>query len=896
VKSICRCWSILGPIALLWVLAACTGPMVMEEDQRGAASTPLPAQHAQRDAPDLEPEIDLSTTLTRLEHYDSRRSFQTTRIYDRRGNLLDEVYGEGQRTWVPLDAIPEALKQATIATEDATFYSNPGIDPLAMGRAFLQNAQAGEIVSGGSTITQQLVRLIVFPYEQRVRQTVSRKVAESILATRLTQMWSKDKILETYLNEIYYGHRAYGAAAAAETYFDKPVSDLTLAESALLAGLPQAPSRLDPHENLDRAKQRQRQVLRLMVEAGYITQDEANAAYDEELTLKLPQRIRQAPHFADYVLQVLEEAYGRDTLRQGGLQVTTTLDLRYQRLAEEIARRQVEALRDRHNLTNASVVIMQPQTGQILAMVGSVDYNDASIDGQVNVALRPRQPGSAIKPITYAAAFEQGFTPATIVWDIPTAFPLEGDETYQPTNYDDRFHGPLRLREALANSYNVPAVKVLNKIGLETMIDKAHAMGITGLKRDPYRYYGLSLTLGGGEVSLLDLTTAYATLANGGGYIPPAPVLKVVDGTGETIYEYRRPEPGPAVDPAAAFLVTDILADNRARQPAFGQHNPLELDRPAAVKTGTTTDFRDNWTIGYTPYLVVGVWTGNSDNTPMQDVSGVEGAAPLWRELMESVFRIPSLHDVLQIDDQPLSDTFRRPAGIEEAEICDLVDLRAGRGCQHKHKEFFAEGTVPEEKGTVYDEATVVRIPRPILASDDTPGALFCQATEQWGVPAGGVVQTMEALYPPRDDEEEAARVRAWAATHGVPLVTSEPCTPELLAGLPGGALGAAAVNATWHIASPTPGQLITRTVSITGTALFSPNDIAFYKVEFARSTAPTRWITMGETHTTPVQDGQLEVWHADGLEPGSYTLRLVLVKPDGNWLPPYTVPVRIGR
>ena len=895
-KPTCRFWSIAAPMALLLVLTACSGPAVAEGDRPASPTASAPVPAGRTNGPDLAPEINLDAALARLENYDSRRSFQTTRIYDRRGHLLDEIYGEGRRTWVPLDEIPETLKQATIATEDATFYSNPGIDPLAIGRAALQNAQAGEIVSGGSTITQQLVRLIVFPYPQRVQQTMSRKVAESILATRLTQLWSKDKILETYLNEIYYGHRAYGAAAAAETYFGKPVSELTLAESALLAGLPQAPSRLDPHQDLDAARQRQAQVLRLMVEAGYITQAEADAAHDEELALKQPERIRQAPHFADYVLQVLENAFGRDTLRQGGLQVTTTMDLRYQRLAEEIARRHVEALRDKHHLTNASVVVMQPQTGQILAMVGSVDYDDVSIDGQVNVALRPRQPGSAIKPITYAAAFEQGLTPATIVWDIPTSFPLEGDQTYQPANYDDRFHGPLRLRAALANSYNVPAVKVLNRIGLETMIDKAHAMGIRGLQRDPYRYYGLSLTLGGGEVSLLDLTTAYATLANAGGYVPPAPVLKVVDGAGETIYEYRRPEPRPAVDPAAAFLVTDILADNQARQPAFGQSNPLELDRPAAVKTGTTTDFRDNWTIGYTPYLVVGVWTGNADNTPMQEVSGVAGAAPLWREMMESIFRIPSLHDVLQLDGESLRDSFERPASVEEAEICDISDLRAGRGCRHKHTEFFAAGTVTQEKGTVYDEASVVWVPRPVQASDEgAPGAVFCQTTDPWGVPAGGVLQTVEALYPPRDDEEEAARVRAWAAQHGIPLVTAEPCTPELLAGLPGVAIGAAAVNATWHITSPAPGQLITSTVPITGTALFSPNDIAFYKVEFAHSAAPTTWVTMGETHTTPVQEGQLEVWHAGGLNPGSYTLRLVLVKPDGNWLPPYTVPVRVG-
>ncbi|RME48889.1 MAG: hypothetical protein D6791_02235, partial [Chloroflexi bacterium] len=366
-KSVRYFWFLVSSIALLPVLTACTGPALAEEESAIPAPPAAASDTPPIDTPARDSSIDLDAALEKLRNYDSRRNFQTTRIYDRRGNLLDEVYGEGRRTWVPLDEIPESLIQATIATEDKTFYVNSGIDPLAIGRAFLQNAEAGEIVSGGSTITQQLVRLIVFPYEQRLQQTMSRKVTESILATRLTKMWSKDKILETYLNEVYYGHRAYGVAAAAETYFGKPVSELTLAESALLAGLPQAPSRLDPHKNFEGARRRQADVLRLMVEAGYITQAEADAAYAEELTLKLPERTRLAPHFVDYVLHVLEEAYGRDRVRQGGLQVTTSLDLRYQRLAEEIARRHVAALREKHNLTNAAVVIMQPQTGQILA-------------------------------------------------------------------------------------------------------------------------------------------------------------------------------------------------------------------------------------------------------------------------------------------------------------------------------------------------------------------------------------------------------------------------------------------------------------------------------------------------------------------------------------------------
>lgn len=882
---------VIGMGWLVLALSACAGGIPARAGESGGVDAPGPTAGSG---------LDIQAALQRLRDYDGRRSFQTTRIYDRNGHLLDEIYGEGRRTWVPLAEIPESLKQAVVATEDATFYSNTGVDPLAIGRAFWQNTQAGEIVSGGSTITQQLVRLIVFPYEERVRQSVSRKINESLLATQLTQMWSKDRILEAYLNEIYFGQRAYGVGAAAEAYFNKPISELTPAESAMLAGLPQAPSVLDPYINFEGARRRQKDVLRLMVEAGYLTSAEAEAIYAQELQLEQHERQREAPHFVDYVLQVLEEAYGRDTVRQGGLQVTTTLDPRYQELAEEIARRHVTQLRDAHNLSNAAVVVMQPRTGEILAMVGSVDYDDPDIDGQVNMAVRPRQPGSAIKPITYAAAFEQGLTPATIVWDIPTSFPLDSGETYEPNNYDDRFHGPVRVRDALANSYNVPAVKVLNAVGLQTMVDKAHAMGITGLRQDPYNYYGLALTLGGGEVSLLDLSTAYATLANGGGHVPRTPVRRIVDGAGDIIYERGLVEPTPAVDPGAAYLVTDILSDAEARRPAFGANNPLELNRPAAVKTGTTSDFRDNWTIGYTPDVVVGVWTGNADNAPMQDVSGVDGAAPLWREVMEAIFRISSLQDVLRIDGQPLVETYPRPDSIVEAEACAVDDLRAGRGCVRRYTELFVEGNVPDADAD-YGEVTVAQMTalRTVADADGAlePVTVVCRVTDPANLPPGAAIQAVQALYPPRDDEREELNVAEWAARNGVPLADGLECSPDLL--LPPvdqDAPVAAASAASWQITSPAPGDVIDRNIPIRGTVVFDPNQVSFYKLEFAAARAPTQWITLGDTHTTTIVDGQLETWYAAALKPGSYTLRLVLVKPDGNWLPPYEVPVRVAQ
>jgi membrane carboxypeptidase/penicillin-binding protein PbpC len=413
-------------------------------------------------------------------------------------------------------------------------------------------------------------------------------------------------------------------------------------------------------------------------------------------------------------------------------------------------------------------------------------------------------------------------TPASILIDEESEFPLDDGHIYSPVNYDEKFHGPVRLRTALANSYNVPAVKVLNEVGIANMIDKAHAMGITGLQQ-PSSHYGLSVTLGGGEVSLLDMTTAYATLANYGGYVPPSPVLKITDGAGELVYAFQPPQPRQVVDPRVAFLVTDILADNQARRPAFGRNNALELSRPAAVKTGTTSDWRDDWTIGYTPYMVVGVWAGNADNTPMNELPGSRGAAPLWREIIESVLRVPSLHDVLAVNGQPLKDLFDPPPGLVQAEICDLKSLLDNQGCGQVHLEYFVEGTVPEEGDAAYARAALKA------------------------------------------------------------LIAVEPAVN------PG-------FEATWYITSPKPGEVISKDIPIIGTALYNPSKIIYFKVEYATPAAPHHWRTMGDTHTTQVADNQLEFWYAGGLEPGEYKLRLVLAKPDGNWLVPYEVSVVVKR
>ncbi len=840
-----------------------------------AAPTPTPT-----------PEPTPGPPTPRLRDIAERELFQTTRIYDRHGVLLYEIFEEGRRTWVPLEEIPLALRQATIATEDSTFYTNPGVDWRGILRALWQSLIYGRPMSGGSTITQQLVRRLMFSPEERAERSLARKIKEIMLALALTRTHSKDEILEMYLNEIYYGHLAYGVEAAAQTYFNKHVSELNLAECALLAGLPQAPSRLDPFVNLEGAKARQRVVLRLMVENGFITPEEAEAAYAQPLKFVPPEHKMLAPHFVVYVRKLLEEKYGPERVARGGLSVITTLDLRYQRLAEEVARRHIAKLREEHGATNAALVALQPATGEILAMLGSVDYHDASIDGQVNMALSERQPGSSIKPITYVTALQQGLTLATVLWDIPTEIPLGDGRVYRPTNYDGRYHGPVRLRAALANSYNVPAVKLLRKVGIVEMLETAHRMGIRGLQRPP-GYYGLSLTLGGGEVSLLDLTTAYATLANQGRYVAPVAILRVVDGQGRVLEEYEGPQPQPALDPRAAYLITDVLSDNEARTPAFGADSPLRLSRPAAAKTGTTSDWRDAWTVGYTPYLAVGVWVGNSDNRPMRELPGLRGAAPIWHDFMEGVFADEALQEVLKVGGQPLPWDFPRPEGLEEAEICDLSSLDYGPECPRMAKELFIEGTVPEEgeRGTVKLRV----LPLPVEIAQVGPGSpppRYCVVPEGVALPPGAAREVMFVVPP--EDEEEAKRAREWAAEVGLPVAPAELCPPEWLTARVG------EPSARWVITSPQPGQVVRGPTPIVGTASFRAEEIQFYKVEFGYGERPREWITIGDIHREPVHEGQLELWHAEALPPGAYVLRLVLVKRDGNFLPPYEVPVRV--
>ncbi len=855
---------------------------------------------------------DIEAGIAKLDAARDRDSFETTRIFDRNGELLWELFGEGKRTNVSLAQIPPAMIAATIAVEDDTFYENVGADLPSLIAALIANAKNpdGRPV-GGSTITQQLVRHIVFDYEERTAVSYNRKIKEIILAWIMNRKYSKDDILEMYLNEIYYGNLAYGVEAAAQTYFDKSAVDLTLAEASLLAGLPQSPVKLDPLTNLEAAKERQWLVLNLMAGDGAITQAEAVAAYQEPLNFAPQEVSLAAPHFSVYVRQQLEEMFGAEMVANGGLRVTTSLDLRYQRLAEQLARQHVAAVGAEHNLTNAALVAMKPGTGEILAMLGSVDYRDETIDGRVNVALSPQQPGSSIKPLTYAAALSPqadgapAWTAADILWDVPVEYGQFNGSVYVPVNYDGRFHGPVRLRTALANSYNIPAVLTLQDLGVPRFMEFARQMGIASWSDDPADY-GLSLTLGGAEVTPLELTAAYAVLANNGRRQPPVSILRVENSQGELLYAAPQEEGPLVLDPRVAFLISDILDDDAARVPAMGRNNPLDLPFPAAAKTGTTNDFRDNWTVGYTPDLVVGVWTGNTDNSEMLNVSGLTGAAPLWSDYVQAIYANYDLLATLGVDGPR---PFNPPDGLEKRPLCAISSVTIGATeCVPAGEEWFfvpPPETVEVDPNLVQWEEIepavwrVPAVPLPPAAiqvsdtdKDTPPPQLFCHfaaGTQVASLPPDAAPQLF--LAPPRNAESLKA-AHEWAQTNNIALLPTQTCNEELLA-------LARDPNrvAVYRITSPAPGDVVSGVQPIVGTADFDPNVVQFYKVELGipNGSGGTDWVTLGETHDTPVVNGTLETLHADALPPGDYLLRLIVVK-DSNYVgEPYTVPFSIN-
>ncbi|MCM8745394.1 transglycosylase domain-containing protein [Thermomicrobium sp. CFH 73360] len=633
--------------------------------------------------------------------------FQTTKIYDRNWVLLSEVTdpATGWRTAISYEELMDHIRQqrndpnkphrawivdATIAAEDQTFWTNPGVEPRAILRSLIFNL-SGESTSGASTITQQLVRML-YPETIGTERTYRRKIREAIMAIRFTQRYSKQEILMMYLNNVYYGNRAYGIDAAAQAYFNKFAWELSLAEASMLAGLPQAPSVYDPTKNFELAKARQRYVLDRMVELGMITRAEADQAFAEPLYPQSREgRYNKAPHFVNFVLDYLETKYGPAAVYRGGLMVRTTLDLSAQQAAEEIVKRRVQQLAP-YRVDNGALVAMLPWSGEIIAMVGSADFYDDTIDGQFNVTTAERQPGSAIKPITYLAAFEKaGWYPGTVVFDYAKVWNIPGFGRYEPKNATGQHFGAITVREALANSLNIPALQAIEVVGVPAMIDMAHRLGIkTGFWRDP-SYYGLSITLGGGEVSLLELTNAYATIANNGKYVPYNPILEIIAPGNNRIYQLDRArtlEQAPqVVRPEYAYLITDILSDNKARAIIFGLNNPLvlpELDnRPVAAKTGTSEDARDLWTVGYTTDIVVGVWVGRTDNQPTRGLDGISSAALIWHDFMVKIHQHPQLaKTLLGPDGQPIPVEFQRPPGIVEVQVCAATGKRPIRGAR----------------------------------------------------------------------------------------------------------------------------------------------------------------------------------------------------------------------
>ncbi|HEY7356848.1 MAG TPA: transglycosylase domain-containing protein [Ktedonobacterales bacterium] len=593
-----------------------------------------------------------------LAHIASDFPNDSLKIYDAQGNLIDELGDQGLQTTLPLNQIAKVLQNATIAIEDKDFWTNQGVDFLAVVRAAIDDLRSGQIVSGASTITQQLIKNALLGPEV----TLDRKLREMVLAMGLSHQMSKQDILSLYLNTIFYGEQSYGIDAAAHTFFslnDQPgksaAAQLDLAQASLLAGLPRSPSDLDPLDNLPDALARQQAVLGQMVIQGYITEaraEQAEAEASQPGFLKPSAPTNLAPQFSSYVLQQVQTLIDQHALSTGdlsrsGLRIYTTLNITLQNQILQIARQHIEEMAAAHNMSNAAVVLIDYHTGAILTLLGSIDYNNAKIDGQFDVATDGwRQPGSSFKPFVYATAFEKGWSPGTPIVDKPISIPIPGQPNYAPQNYDGRFHGVVTLRQALQNSFNVPAVKTLMFAGIQDSLQTAEEMGITGYEGVP----GYSMVLGGLDVKLIDETSAYGVFGNNGVRVPPFAIQTITDTAGKVLYQHT-PLPGTQViSPQIAGLMTNVLSDDKARQYEFGVCSPLMLYdgqpysaacqrnpgvvRPAAVKTGTTSDFKDNWTVGYTTDFVLGVWAGNDDGSPMYNVSGVDGAAPIWHDAM----------------------------------------------------------------------------------------------------------------------------------------------------------------------------------------------------------------------------------------------------------------------
>lgn len=613
----------------------------------------------------------------------------STKIYDRNGILLYKIYKEKNRTPVALSKIPKYVIDATLAAEDAEFYLHPGFSIKGIVRSFISNIKKGRL-SGGSTITQQLVKNALLTPEK----TLVRKIRELILSVSAELIFSKDQILEMYLNEVSYGGTAYGIEEASYAYFGKGVKDLNLAEAALLAGLPKRPSTFSPFgPNPELAKERQKEVLNLMAINKFITSEKALDAFNQKITYAPREIDIKAPHFVMYVRQILADRYGEDVLQKGGLEVITSLDYEIQKPVEKTVKEEIEKLRN-FRVGNGAALVLNPLKGEILAMVGSKDYFDTPAEGNVNVTTSLRQPGSSIKVINYAYALGHGYTLATILDDSPVSFVIPGTTVYSPKNYDGNYRGKIPLRNALAESRNIPAVKVLASYGVTKMIVLGGKMGITSWD-DPSRF-GLSLTLGGGEVRLIDLARVYSTIANYGKRPEITPLLKVTDYKGKILEETGgfENDKETVLDERIAFLLIDVLKDNIARSPAFGSSSSLVVKGhpEVAVKTGTSNNLKDNFTLGFNQDYLVAVWVGNNNSSPMSQIaSGITGAAPIFNKIMTKLLEYQKAKE------------WTIPEGLEKIQICSLTGTLPCEGCPSKY-EWFLQETKPKTACVIQKE------------------------------------------------------------------------------------------------------------------------------------------------------------------------------------------------
>ena len=830
---------------------------------------------------------------------DTDTTFQTTKIYDRTGEvLLYEVIDPtgGDRQWVAIEEMPQDLINAIIASEDKTFWENQGYDLEGIGRAFVANLQ-GEEVQGGSSITQQLVKNVLIDPEDRVVSVEGpdfedyvRKAREVLLANEVTRRYEKERILEWYLNTNWYGNLAYGIEAAARVYFDKSARDLTLPEAAMLAPIPQYAA-LNPFDNLEEAIKRQHLVLEFMLRDDHISEEEmVQAKYTPMIYAGGVQERYDIliPHFSIYARKQLEEMFGETLVYKGGLKVITTIDLDLQQQAECVARAHVarlsgpeaqgalsdDALADcpaaaflpplsqadltqDHNVSNASVVALDPRTGEILVMLGSLDYWDESIDGQFNVALANRQPGSSFKPFTYVTALAQGYTPATMILDVKGAVPPGPPAFWPPVNYDRREHGPVSLRAALANSYNLPAVITMDWVGVDNVIRTAHHMGITTIEHG--NDCGLALTLGCGEVKLLDMAYAFSVFDNMGvmigqermeqnrrfGYrdLDPVAILHVEDSKGNILYQYTEPQRREILPPQLAWLMNDMMSDRPTRCPAFGCPNALELagERIAAAKTGTTNDYKDAWTIGFAPQLVTGVWVGNSDNSPMENTPGSKGAAPIWNAFM-----------TYALQDESIAG-WQLPQGITQMAVCATSGLLPTQWCPTR-SEYFVSGTEPTTPDAIYQ---AVRINRETgkLATVFTPPELM--------------EEKVFTILPP-----EAAD---WLAGLSEAEQERWPQPPTEYDSVQGPAPGTGPVA----ILSPLPYAYVRGQVELTGNVQL--DDLAFYRVTFGSGLNPSAWQLVGSEHGDLRNNELLEIWDVNALD-GLYSLQLTAVRHDQSF------------